>query len=128
MVASLPAVTLTPRAPFDARPILGYYGRSPLEPLDVVVDGAWRRAVRLGEQNVLFEVASGGTVDAPSLTVRLLKTEPPPPNRCAARTIMPTTAITPTNAPLRGTSALRGTAAAAPTSLPRARGRLPASP
>src|SRR5688572_26084745 len=69
MVASVPAITLTPRAPFDARPILGYYGRSPLEPLDIVTDGAWRRAVRLGGQAVLFEVAANGTVDAPSLTV-----------------------------------------------------------
>ena len=80
MVASLPAVTLTPRAPFDARPILGYYGRSPLEPLDIVVDGAWRRAVRLGGRTVLFEVAAGGTVEAPSLTVRLLAESPPPPS------------------------------------------------
>ena len=65
-------MTLTPRAPFDARPILAYYGRSPLEPLDIVVDGAWRRAVRLGGQKVLFEVVASGTVEAPSLTVRLL--------------------------------------------------------
>src|SRR5215213_6940041 len=72
MVAGLPTITLTPRAPFDARPILGYYGRSPLEPLDIVTDGAWRRAVRLGEQTVLFEVAATGTAEAPSLTVRLL--------------------------------------------------------
>ena len=83
MVASLPAVTLTPRAPFDAQPILAYYGRSPLEPLDVVVDGAWRRAVRLGDQKVLFEAAPGGTVDAPRVTVRLLATEPPPPDPLA---------------------------------------------
>jgi hypothetical protein len=78
MLAGLPSITLTPRAPFDARPILGYYGRSPLEPLDIVLDGAWRRAVRLGEQKVLFEVAAGGTVDAPSLTVRLLATDRSP--------------------------------------------------
>jgi DNA-3-methyladenine glycosylase II len=72
MVASLTGITLTPRAPFDARPILGYYGRSPLEPLDIVVDGAWRRAVHLGGQPVLFEAVAGGTVEQPSLTVRLL--------------------------------------------------------
>src|SRR5215211_2821400 len=75
MVAGLPTITLTPRAPFDARPILGYYGRSPLEPLDLVVDGAWRRAVRLGGQKVLFEVAAGGTIEAPSATVRVLAEE-----------------------------------------------------
>ncbi|HZO24668.1 MAG TPA: DNA-3-methyladenine glycosylase [Chloroflexota bacterium] len=79
MVASLPSSTLTPRAPFDARPILRYYGRSPLEPLDIVVDGGWRRAVRLGEQKVLFEAAAGGTADEPSVSVRLLAVEPPPP-------------------------------------------------
>ena len=79
MVLAVPSVTLTPRAPFDARPILGYYGRSPLEPLDVVVDGAWRRAVRLGDRVVLFEVAATGTVDAPHLTVRLLADGSPPP-------------------------------------------------
>jgi DNA-3-methyladenine glycosylase II len=79
MVASPPTITLTPRAPFDARPILGYYGRSPLEPLDMVVDGAWRRAVRLGGQKVLFEVAAGGTPDSPSVTVRLLSADSPPP-------------------------------------------------
>ena len=79
MVASVPAITLTPRAPFDARPILGYYGRSPLEPLDIVTDGAWRRAVRLGGQAVLFEVAPGGTVDAPILTVRVLQEGSPIP-------------------------------------------------
>ena len=73
MVASLPSVTLTPRAPFDAAPILAYYGRSPLEPLDVVVDGAWRRAVRLGGQAVLFEAAPGGTAEAPHVTVRVLE-------------------------------------------------------
>jgi DNA-3-methyladenine glycosylase II len=75
VVANPPAVTLTPRPPFDARPILGYYGRSPLEPLDIVVNGAWRRAVRLGEQKVLLEIAAGGTIDAPSVTVQLLAGE-----------------------------------------------------
>jgi DNA-3-methyladenine glycosylase II len=72
MVASEPVITLTPRPPFDIQPILGYYGRSPLEPLDLVSEGTWRRAVRLGGQPVLFEVASTGTVEAPTVTVRLL--------------------------------------------------------
>jgi len=79
MVASLPTVTLTPRAPFDAQPIIAYYGRSPLEPLDIVVDGAWRRAVRLGGRKVLFEVAAVGSVEAPRVTVRLLAEGSPPP-------------------------------------------------
>jgi DNA-3-methyladenine glycosylase II len=78
MVLSVPTITLMPRAPFDPVPILRYYGRSPLEPLDMVVEGAWRRAVRLDGQAILFEVSPGGTVDAPSLTVRLLRGEPPP--------------------------------------------------
>ncbi|MFN8635118.1 MAG: DNA-3-methyladenine glycosylase [Chloroflexota bacterium] len=77
MVASSLALTLFPRAPFDAVPTLQYYGRSPLEPLDVVVGGAWRRAVLLGGRTVLFEAAAGGTPDAPSLTVRLLAPDDP---------------------------------------------------
>jgi DNA-3-methyladenine glycosylase II len=77
MVASPPTLTLTPRPPFDIRPILGYYGRSPLEPLDVVSEGTWRRAVRLAGQPTLFEVAAEGTVEAPSLSVRLLSTDDP---------------------------------------------------
>jgi DNA-3-methyladenine glycosylase II len=76
MVASLPALTLTPRPPFNALPILMYYGRSPQEPLDIVSEGIWRRAVRLEGRSVLFEVASHGTVEAPGLTVRLLAEAP----------------------------------------------------
>src|SRR5689334_2979485 len=72
MVATFPTLVLTPRPPFDALPILGYYGRSPLEPLDVVSEGTWRRAVRLAGVPVLFEVAAHETVEAPSLTVRVL--------------------------------------------------------
>jgi DNA-3-methyladenine glycosylase II len=72
MVASPPASILTPRPPFNAAPILQYYGRSPLEPLDMVVDGGWRRAVRFGGRPVLFEAAAGGTDATPSVTVRLL--------------------------------------------------------
>jgi DNA-3-methyladenine glycosylase II len=72
MVATLPAQTLTPRPPFDAAPILGYLSRSPLEPLDVVQDGAYRRAVLLDGHPVLLEAVPGGTVTAPTLTVRVL--------------------------------------------------------
>jgi DNA-3-methyladenine glycosylase II len=75
MLASLPAITLRPRPPFDAGPILQYYGRSPLEPLDIVADGAWRRAVRLGGRPVLLEVAGNGTLEAPRVAVRLLASE-----------------------------------------------------
>jgi DNA-3-methyladenine glycosylase II len=78
MHALAPSLTLTPRAPFDALPILGYYGRSPLEPLDHVVAGAWRRAVRFDGLPVLFEAAPGGTIDAPSVTVRVLAQAAPP--------------------------------------------------
>ena len=77
MLAIAPPLTLTPRAPFDASSILGYLSRSPLEPLDVVTDGAYRRAVRLGGRPVLLEAAPGGTVDAPTVTVRVLATGAP---------------------------------------------------
>jgi len=78
VIAGLPPLTLTPRPPFDAGPILAYYGRSPLEPLDDVSEGTWRRAVRLDGRPVLFEVASDGTVEAPRLTVRVLEMAPTP--------------------------------------------------
>ncbi len=63
---------LTPRPPFDAAPMLGYLSRSPLEPLDVVQDGAYRRAVLLDGRPTLLEVTPGGAVTAPTLTVRVL--------------------------------------------------------
>jgi len=72
MVAALPSLTLTPRPPFDASAILQYLGRSPLEPLDVVTDGRYRRAVRLDGRPALVEVEPGGTSEALSLTVRVL--------------------------------------------------------
>src|SRR5215210_4690054 len=69
------AARLVPRAPFDFAHILGYLGRSPLEPLDVVADGAYRRAVRLAGRPALVRVTSAGTVDAPELAVRALAGE-----------------------------------------------------
>jgi DNA-3-methyladenine glycosylase II len=72
MVAAPPALTLTPRPPFDAAPILRYLSRSPLEPLDVVTDGCYRRAVRLDGWPSLIEVAPEGSTAAPRVTVRLL--------------------------------------------------------
>jgi DNA-3-methyladenine glycosylase II len=72
MLASRPEIILTPRPPFNAGPILGYLSRSPLEPLDVVTDGAYRRAVRLSGRPVLLEAVPGGTVDAPTVSVRVL--------------------------------------------------------
>src|SRR3954464_14782550 len=72
MLAASPSVVLTPRPPFDASPILTYLSRSPLEPLEVVTDGRYRRAVRLAGRPVLIEVVPEGTVEAPRLTVRVL--------------------------------------------------------
>ncbi|MCC6178247.1 MAG: hypothetical protein IT305_23330 [Chloroflexi bacterium] len=72
MLTAAPTATLTPRPPFDFDLILAYLRRSPLEPLDVVVDGAYRRVARLDGQPALVEVASVGTIDAPRLVVRLL--------------------------------------------------------
>ena len=65
-------VVLKPVPPFDFGLILRYLGRSPREPLDVVADGCYRRAVRLDGAPALLEVASLGTADAPALAVRLL--------------------------------------------------------
>lgn len=66
------AARLVPRAPFDFAHVLGYLGRSTLEPLDIVADGVYRRAVRLAGRPTLIEVSSVGTVDAPELAVRVL--------------------------------------------------------
>lgn len=63
---------LVPRAPFDFAHILGYLGRSTLEPLDIVADGAYRRAVSLAGRPALIDVTSVGTVDAPGLVVSVL--------------------------------------------------------
>jgi DNA-3-methyladenine glycosylase II len=68
-----PAATLKPLPPFDFGLILGYLGRSPQEVLDVVADGRYRRAVRLGGQPALLEVRSIGTVEAPALGVSVLE-------------------------------------------------------
>ena len=65
-------LVLRPRPPFDFGLILSYLGRSPREPLDVVSDGCYRRAVRLAGTPVLLEVASLGTIDQPALAVRLV--------------------------------------------------------
>jgi DNA-3-methyladenine glycosylase II len=63
---------LTPLAPFDFDLILRYLGRSPREPLDVVADGFYRRAVRLAGRPASIEVQSVGTIESPALQVALL--------------------------------------------------------
>jgi DNA-3-methyladenine glycosylase II len=56
--------------PFRLDLALGYLGRSPLEPLDVVADGVYRRAVLLEAEPALLEVCDG---DEPGeLRLRLL--------------------------------------------------------
>ncbi|MBA2448811.1 MAG: DNA-3-methyladenine glycosylase 2 family protein [Chloroflexi bacterium] len=72
MLTPAPIATLSPRPPFDFGLVRGYLGRSPLEPLDVVADGRYRRAVRLNGSPALLEVRSVGTVDAPALELRVL--------------------------------------------------------
>ena len=72
MHAAVPSVTLRPRPPFNFELVLGYLGRSPREPLEVVSDGRYRRAVRLAGRPALLEVEAVGTVDDPALVVRLL--------------------------------------------------------
>jgi DNA-3-methyladenine glycosylase II len=78
MVVAPPSLTLTPRPPFDAGPILGYLSRSPLEPLDVVTGGRYRRAIRLDGRSVLIEVVPEGSVEMPKLTARLLGSDADP--------------------------------------------------
>jgi DNA-3-methyladenine glycosylase II len=63
---------LRPRPPFDFTIALGYLSRSPQEPLDVVLEGRYRRAVLLEGRPSLVEVRETGTVDDPSLEVSLL--------------------------------------------------------
>jgi DNA-3-methyladenine glycosylase II len=70
--ASPRAARVIPRPPFDFAQILGYLARSPLEPLDVVAEGTYQRAVRLAGRPVLVEIANAGSVDAPALDVRAL--------------------------------------------------------
>src|SRR5207244_2295477 len=51
---------LQPRPPFRFELALAYLSRSPLEVLDVVQNGAYRRAVRLGGRPRLLEVRAIG--------------------------------------------------------------------
>lgn len=64
--------TLWPRPPFRFDLALAYLQRSPLEPLDVVEDGAYRRALWLGGRPRLLEVRAAGRPEQPRLEVRLL--------------------------------------------------------
>jgi DNA-3-methyladenine glycosylase II len=63
---------LRPTPPFDFAIALGYLSRSAQEPLDVVLDGRYRRAVLLQGRPSLIEVQAAGTVDDPSIEVSLL--------------------------------------------------------
>ena len=65
------ARVLHPRAPFRFDLALSYLRRSPLELLDVVEDGAYRRAVRLAGRPRLLEVRSGHDPERPRLEVSL---------------------------------------------------------
>jgi DNA-3-methyladenine glycosylase II len=62
---------LRPRPPFRFDLALAYLRRSPLEILDLVEDGAYRRAVRLAGRPGLLEVRSTGTVEQPALRLAL---------------------------------------------------------
>ncbi len=64
--------TLYPRHPFNFRLSIRYLARSPLEPLDVVADGRYRRAVRLEDRPTLLELEAVGPPEQPSLELRLL--------------------------------------------------------
>jgi DNA-3-methyladenine glycosylase II len=63
---------LLPRPPFRFDLALAYLQRSPLEVLDRVEDGVYRRALELGGRPRLLEVRGGGDVEQPRLEVRLL--------------------------------------------------------
>jgi DNA-3-methyladenine glycosylase II len=79
MRASEAVAVLAPTPPFDLQLALRYLGRSAVEPLDIVADGCYRRAVRLDGRPVLLEVRSVGTVEAPSIEVRVLEPRNPEP-------------------------------------------------
>jgi DNA-3-methyladenine glycosylase II len=51
---------------------LAYLSRSPIEPLDRVEAGRYRRAIRLCGRPVLLEVTCTGAIDDPAVEVRLL--------------------------------------------------------
>ena len=63
---------LRPLPPFRFDLALAYLRRSPLEVLDVVEDGAYRRAVELGGRPRLLEVRGRGDVDRPAVEISLL--------------------------------------------------------
>lgn len=63
---------LQPRPPFRFDLALAYLRRSPLEPLEVVEDGAYRRALWLSGRPRLLEVRAVGNAEAPRLEVRLV--------------------------------------------------------
>jgi DNA-3-methyladenine glycosylase II len=63
--------TLHPKPPFRFDLALAYLRRSPLEVLDVVADGAYERALRIGGRPRLLRVRGGGEVDRPTLDVTL---------------------------------------------------------
>ena len=57
---------LSLRPPFRFDLALAYLGRSPLEALDVALDGAYRRALRINGRPRLLEVRAGGTIECES--------------------------------------------------------------
>jgi DNA-3-methyladenine glycosylase II len=63
---------LWPRPPFRFDLALGYLRRSPLEVLDVVEDGVYRRAVEIAGRPRLLEVRGEGDSERPCLVVRLM--------------------------------------------------------
>ena len=79
---------LHPRLPFRFDLALAYLWRSPLEVLDVVGEGAYRRALMLNGSPRLIEVRAEGGVEEPALRVALLDGPATPADLEAARALV----------------------------------------
>jgi DNA-3-methyladenine glycosylase II len=84
----IPHHILQARPPFRFDLALAYLGRSPLEVLDVTVDGAYQRALHLGGRPRLLEVRADDRAEQPGLQVALLDAPASPAEQAAAAALV----------------------------------------